>query len=117
MLAARSLPESGMASVYEPVACLILQGAKQVEIGDRVLRYDHARYFVASLDLPAISHVIDASPARPSLAVALTLDRAVIADLIAALPSASLGAAEVGHPGAGFAAPGRASWRESESNS
>src|SRR3546814_272253 len=65
MLAARSLPESGMASVYEPVACLILQGAKQVEIGDRVLRYDHASYFVASLDLPAISHVIEASPARP----------------------------------------------------
>src|SRR3546814_1067456 len=64
MLAARSLPESGMASVYEPVACLILQGAKQVEIGDRVLRYDHASYFVASLDLPAISHVIEASPAR-----------------------------------------------------
>src|SRR3546814_14814332 len=57
MLAARSLPESGMASVYEPVACLILQGAKQVEIGDRVLRYDHASYFVASLALPAISHV------------------------------------------------------------
>src|SRR3546814_20771981 len=53
MLAARSLPESGRASVYEPVACLILQSAKQVEIGDRVLRYDHASYFVASLDLPA----------------------------------------------------------------
>src|SRR3546814_10203889 len=51
MLAARSLPESGMASVYEPVACLILQGAKQVEIGDRVLRYDHASYFVASLEI------------------------------------------------------------------
>src|SRR3546814_1260155 len=103
MLAARSLPESGMASVYEPVACLILQGAKQVEIGDRVLRYDHASYFVASLDLPAISHVIEASPARPYIAVALTLDRAVIADLIAAMPAASIGAAAGGHQGPGFA--------------
>src|SRR3546814_9762971 len=92
-----------MASVYEPVACLILQGAKQVEIGDRVLRYDHASYFVASLDLPAISHVIEASPARPYIAVALTLDRAVIADLIAAMPAASIGAAAGGHQGPGFA--------------
>src|SRR3546814_11876831 len=36
MLAARRLPESGMASGYEPVACLILQGAKQGENGDWV---------------------------------------------------------------------------------
>src|SRR3546814_6769324 len=98
-----------MASVYEPVACLILQGAKQVEIGDRVLRYDHASYFVASLDLPAISHVIEASPARPYIAVALTLDRAVIADLIAAMPAASIGAAAGGHQG-----PGRSEEHTSE---
>src|SRR3546814_12096803 len=35
MLAARSLPESGMASVYQPVACLTLPGATPVEIGAR----------------------------------------------------------------------------------
>src|SRR3546814_16132358 len=37
------------------------------------------------------------------LAVALTLDRAVIADLIAAMPAASIGAAAGGHQGPGFA--------------
>src|SRR3546814_2133585 len=35
--------------------------------------------------------------------VALTLDRAVIADLIAAMPAASIGAAAGGHQGPGFA--------------
>src|SRR3546814_11794908 len=57
MLAARSLPDSGMARVYEPVACLILQGAKQVAIGDRVLRNDHATYLFPSPDLPATTPV------------------------------------------------------------
>ncbi len=40
--------------LYEPMVCMVLQGAKQVMIGDQVLRYDQASYFIPSLDLPAI---------------------------------------------------------------
>ena len=106
VLASMSEPTSGMATVYEPVTCLILQGSKQVTIGDQVLRYDSASYFIASLDLPATSHVIDACPDKPYVSAALTLDRAVLADLIATMPEGSVGAGAAGYDGPGFAVSG-----------
>lgn len=79
-------PGSGVATMLTPVTCLILRGRKQVTVGETMLEYDGARYFVASLDLPATGRVLDASPAEPYLAVGLELDRAILADLIAGLP-------------------------------
>lgn len=94
---------SGVATIYEPVTCLILQGAKQVTIGDQLLRYDSASYFIASLDLPAIGHVVEASPDKPYVSAALTLDRGVLADLIASMPAELIGAGAGGDDGPGFA--------------
>jgi len=102
-LATLTAPSSGIVSIYEPVTCLILQGTKQVMIGDRMLRYDSASYFVASLDLPAVSHVVEASPQRPYVAAALTLDRGMIADLIATMPADTIGAGFTGIDGPSFA--------------
>jgi len=102
-LATLTAPSSGIVSIYEPVTCLILQGTKQVVIGDQLLRYDSASYFVASLDLPAVSHVVEASIERPYVAAALTLDRAVIADLIATMPAEMIGAGTDSMDGPGFA--------------
>ncbi len=46
--------------------CLVLQGAKQVMIGDRLLRYDPASYFIASVELPVSGQIVEASD-EPSL--------------------------------------------------
>ena len=82
---ANSTPAS---SIYEPMLCLVLQGAKQVLIGDRVLRYDAASCFVASLELPAIGCVIEASADAPYVVASLKLDRQALAGLLADLPPA-----------------------------
>jgi AraC-like DNA-binding protein len=66
--------------------CLVLQGAKEVTIGGKVLRYDPASYFVASLELPASARVLEASPARPYVCVALAHDPEALAELLPEVP-------------------------------
>lgn len=76
------VPEHELAGVYEPMVNLILQGRKTMTIGDRMLRYDSATYFVMSVDLPAVGHIHQAGPGRPYLAVSLTVDAGVVAELL-----------------------------------
>jgi len=75
-------PSTPVATLYEPMICLVLQGAKHVMIGDRTLRYDPACSFIASLELPVSGCIIEASPEKPFVAVSLTLDRTALADLL-----------------------------------
>ena len=84
-------PSQPMSSLYEPMICLILQGAKEVMIGDRLLRYDPACNFIASLELPVSGRVVEASPDKPYIGVALTIERAMLADLLATMPSSPEG--------------------------
>ena len=84
-------PSQPMSSLYEPMICLVLQGAKEVMIGDRLLRYDPACNFIASLELPVSGRVVEASPDKPYIGVALTIERAMLADLLATMPSSPEG--------------------------
>lgn len=81
-----AIPEHELAAVYDPMVNLILQGSKSITIGDRTLHYDPATYFVMSIDLPATGVVRPAATGEPYLAVALTLEPAVVAALLADLP-------------------------------
>jgi AraC-like DNA-binding protein len=80
------VPEHELAAVYQPMINLILQGSKTMSVGDRTLRYDPATYFVMSVDLPAIGTIHAAEDGAPYLAVALTLEPARIASLLADIP-------------------------------
>jgi AraC-like DNA-binding protein len=80
-------------TVYEPMICMVLQGAKQVMIGDQLLRYDAASCFVASIELPATGCVIEASRDAPYVVAALALDRNMLSELLADMPAASAAAA------------------------
>src|SRR3978361_2206940 len=73
-------------TVYKPMLCVVLQGAKQVMIGDRVLRYDPASYLIGSIDLPVTGCVLEASPAEPYISLSLALDLDCVASLLAELP-------------------------------
>jgi AraC-like DNA-binding protein len=73
-------------SIYEPMLCIVLQGAKEVMIGERQIRYDPASYFIGTLELPASGCVVRASAEEPYLALSLALDRDGLADLLSGLP-------------------------------
>lgn len=80
------IPEHELSAVYEPMINLILTGSKTMTVGDRTFRYDPATYFVMSVELPAVGSVHASKKGQPYLAVSLTLDPTIIANLLADLP-------------------------------
>ncbi len=79
----REAPTQPCACLVEPSIVLVVQGAKQLLIGDHAYAYDSERFLITSLDLPASSQVLEASPDQPCLGLVLRLDLRVMAELIA----------------------------------
>lgn len=82
MLMRNDLPYANGCGVYEPCVALIVQGSKRVMLGEESLVYGPDRYLIASVDLPVTATLLEASPERPYLAVALNLDWREIASLM-----------------------------------
>ena len=72
---------------YEPKLCLVLQGAKSIIIGEELLRYDVASYFISSVEVPAAGQVCEASPEFPCLSITLALDTTVISEVLLTMPA------------------------------
>jgi AraC-like DNA-binding protein len=78
----REKPTEPCACLVEPSVVMVVQGAKQLLIGDQAYAYSPERFLITSLDLPASSQVLEASPDKPCLGLVLRLDLRVLADLI-----------------------------------
>src|SRR5437762_1294038 len=68
--------------VSEPAFCVIAQGSKEVLLGEKVYRYDPAHYLLATVELPIISYVTDASPDRAYLSLRLALEPALVGSVL-----------------------------------
>ena len=68
--------------VYEPMLCVVAQGAKRTILGDKVFNYDRGKFLVVSVDLPVTRRIIKASAAEPYMAMVLRLDPVAIASLL-----------------------------------
>jgi AraC-like DNA-binding protein len=66
----------------EPSVVLVVQGRKRMLAGDDAYSYDVDHFLIASLDVPASSQVLEASPRRPCLGLVLKLDLRLLAELI-----------------------------------
>lgn len=66
----------------DPCFCVIAQGAKTLTLGDEVFRYDQAHYMIATVGVPMIAQVVEASEKRPYLSFRLTMDPAVVASVM-----------------------------------
>ncbi len=77
-------PTMPVPTVYNASLCIIAQGAKTVALGTQSLHYDASNYLVASVDLPLVGHVVEASPVAPYLCCKIDLDMSVLADLVSA---------------------------------
>jgi AraC-like DNA-binding protein len=58
--------------------CLIAQGSKEVLLGESRYRYDPSHYLLATVELPRVSQVLEASKERPYLSLRLELDPALV---------------------------------------
>ena len=74
-------PTNLMKSVYKPLICLILQGAKQFTTGPGTYEFTAGQSVIVSADVPVASRITRASRAEPYLALGIELDMAVLLDL------------------------------------
>jgi AraC-like DNA-binding protein len=77
-----------MPNVYRPQLCFVAQGRKDVTLGDHVFRYAPGRYGVVTYDLPAIGHVVEATPNKPYLCLYLDFDPVMLGELALRVPPA-----------------------------
>jgi AraC-like DNA-binding protein len=68
--------------VYKPSLCIIVQGAKEVLLSHERFRYSPAEYLVASVDLPVITQVTEASSDVPYLAIILQFNPSEILSVL-----------------------------------
>ena len=70
---------------YEPALIVVVQGSKDLMLGDSRISYVAGQYLIVSIGLPILASITGASPEKPYLALALTIDRHVIRDLVGEL--------------------------------
>lgn len=81
-LARRSDPMEKIHSVLEPSLCMIAQGSKVVFVGDSRYQYDPFHYFLATIELPRVSQVLEASDEQPYLGFRLALEPNLVSSVM-----------------------------------
>jgi hypothetical protein len=81
-LSRSSLPLKPLHSVLEPSLCAIAQGSKEVLLGDSRYRYDPSHYLLATVELPRVSQVLEASKEGPYLSLRLELAPTLVGEVL-----------------------------------
>ncbi|MCW3100312.1 MAG: transcriptional regulator, AraC family [Chthonomonadaceae bacterium] len=77
-----SVPTEPVHGVTVPAFCVIAQGNKEIIVGEERYRYDPAHYLLNTVELPAVSHVIEASAEQPYLSLRLNLDPVLVGSVM-----------------------------------
>lgn len=85
-----SEPKGPVYSVTMPSFCVIAQGTKQILVGDRTYQYDADHYLLATIEMPSVAHLIQASPTEPYLSLRLDLSATLVSSVIAEIGQASV---------------------------
>lgn len=76
-------------SVNEPHLAIIVQGKKEVLLGEEIYPYRPGQYLVLSVALPVSGSVVEATPNKPCLVLKLSLDLVQLCDLVAQMSFSS----------------------------
>jgi AraC-like DNA-binding protein len=64
--------------MYQPMICLVLQGAKEILHGERAVRFDAGMTAIVSHELITGARIVEASPDRPYVALACRIDLEIL---------------------------------------
>lgn len=78
-------PRGDLHSIYRPLVCLVLQGAKQMIVGREERVFYAGQSVIVSADMPVVGRIVQASPSEPYLAVAVELEMTILRELAAQL--------------------------------
>jgi len=76
--------------ISKPSMAFVFGGAKEIELGDSLVRYGAGQYLATGVELPVTAHISEASPEAPFLGFGFELEPEAIAALLL----------EAGRPGA-----------------
>jgi AraC-like DNA-binding protein len=82
LLVRRTAPTAPCSGTYTPGVIVVVQGSKRVDLGQTTFTYDRSRFLLTSIDLPIVSQVVEASEAKPLLALALKLEMPLVRELL-----------------------------------
>lgn len=80
-------PRGDLHSIYRPLVCLVLQGAKRMTVGREERIFSAGQSAIVSADMPVVGRIVQASPSEPYLAVAVELEMTVLREVAAQLGS------------------------------
>lgn len=83
-------PSDIIHTVHKPALCLIVQGQKEVGLGEDRYLYDPLNYLVVSVTLPVSGRVLTASAQAPYLCIRLDFEPTELAQVIADAPPAGV---------------------------
>jgi AraC-like DNA-binding protein len=79
-------PTGQDATVYRPLLCLVLQGAKEVSTSARTLRVANGQSLIVSHALPVVSRITEAASNAPYVALVLPIDLDLLRGLAPDVP-------------------------------
>jgi AraC-like DNA-binding protein len=80
-------PRAPLHSVYRPLVCLVLQGAKHMTVGLEEQLVSAGQSVLVGADMPVVGRIVRASENEPYLAVAVELETTLLRELSATLGS------------------------------
>ncbi len=72
--------------VYKPSLCVVAQGAKRIELNDRVLDYEAGAALAVGIELPGHGSVTRATRAEPFLGMTIAFDIALLREVLEQMP-------------------------------
>ena len=79
-------PSGTIRALYQTSFCIVLQGAKVTAVGESAFHYRQGECLLASVNVPVNSRIVQASPDMPYLALSLSIDPAMISELLVTHP-------------------------------
>ncbi len=77
-----AMPKGPLHSATTPSFCVIAQGRKEIHLGESIYRYDPFHYLLVTMEIPAVSSILDVSPEQPYLSLRLDLSPAIISSVM-----------------------------------
>ena len=84
--ARQSEPHHAVGSIADPLLAIMVQGRKEIMLGDELFAPAPGQHLVITVDLPIAAYLTDATPQTPYLGIKIALDRALLCDLLPVAP-------------------------------
>lgn len=76
-------PAGDLHSVYRPLVCFVLQGAKRMTVGSEERVFHAGQSVIVAADMPVVGRIVEASQDTPYLAIAVELEMALLREVAA----------------------------------